>query len=103
MSFQKTTVKQSLQVLNVDWKFCFHGFTYCISRDFAVFVHFDLFFQSFQVLVYILQNVTNFLRNEHFVYIFDGEKTMPIFRKIKFVCKLMHFEHNNAENVAMRR
>ena len=95
MSSQKTTVKQSFQVLNVDWKFCFRGFTYSISRDFAVFVHFDLFFLSFQVLVYILQNVTNFLRNERFVYIFDGE--------IKFVCKLMHFEHNNAENVATRR
>ena len=87
------TVKQSLQVLNVDWQFCFHGFTYCISHDFAVFVRFNLF-------VYILQNVTNFLRNERFVYIFDGEKTMPIFGKIKFVCKLMHFEHDNAENVA---
>ena len=86
MNSQKTTVKQSLQVLNVDWQFCFRGFTYCISHDFA--------------LVYILQNVTNFLRNERFVYIFDGEKTMPIFGKIKFVCKLMHFEHDNAENVA---
>ena len=103
MSSQKTTVKQSLQLLNVDWKFCFRIFTYCISRDFAVFVHFNLFFLSFQVLVYILQNVTNFLRNERFVYIFDGKKTMPVFGKIKFVCKLMHFEHNNAENVAMRR
>ena len=94
------TVKQSLQVLNVDWKFCFRGFTYCISHGFAVFVRFDLFFLSFRVLVYILQNVTNFLRNERFVYIFDGQKTMPIFGKIKFVCKLMHFEHDNAENVA---
>ena len=32
-----------------------------------------------------------------------GEKTMPIFRKIKFVCKLMHFECDNAENAATRR
>ena len=103
MSSQKMTVKQSLQVLNADWKFCFRGFTYCISHDFAVFVRFDLFFLSFRVLVYILQNVTNFLRNERFVYIFDGEKTMPIFGKIKFVCKLMHFEHDNAENVATWR
>ena len=67
-----------------------------------MFVPFGLFFLSFRVLVYILQNVTNFLRNERFVYIFDSEKTMPIFGKIKFVCKLMHFEHGNVENVAMR-
>ena len=66
-----------------------------------VFVHFNLFCLLFWVLVYILINVTNFLQNEHFVYIFDGEKTMPIFGKIKFVCKLMHFESNNEENVAM--
>ena len=25
---------------------------------------------------------------------------MPIFGKIKIVCKLMHFEHDNVENVA---
>ena len=30
MNSQKTTVKQSLQVLNVDWQFCFRCFTYCI-------------------------------------------------------------------------
>ena len=75
MSSQKMTVKQSLQVLNADWKFCFRGFTYFISDDFAVFVRFDLFFLSFWVLVYILQNVTNFLQNERFVYIFDSEET----------------------------
>ena len=28
---------------------------------------------------------------------------MAIFGKIKFVCKLMHFEDDDAENVAMRR
>ena len=99
MNSQETTVKQSLQVLNADWQFCFHGFAYCISGDNCC-VHLFLFFLSFRVLVYILENVTNFLRNERFVYIFDGEKTMPIFGKIKFVCKLMYFEHHNAENVA---
>ena len=81
MNSQKMTVKQSLQVLNVDWQFCFRGFAYCISGDFAAFVRFNLFLVSFRVLVYILQNITNFLRNERFVYIFDGEKTMPIFKK----------------------
>ena len=55
------------------------------------------------VLVDILINVTNFLRNESFVYIFDGEKTMPIFGKIKFVCKLIHLERDDAENVATRK
>ena len=97
MNSQKTAVKQSLQVLNVDWQFCFRGFIYCISHDFALF---RSFLSVVRVLVYILQNVTNFLRNERFVYIFDSEKTMPIFGKIKFVCKLMHFEHDNVENVA---
>ena len=29
----------------------------------------------------MLQNITNFLQNERFVYIFDGEKTMPIIWK----------------------
>ena len=28
---------------------------------------------------------------------------MPIFGQIKFVCKLIHFEHNDAQNVATRR
>ena len=28
---------------------------------------------------------------------------MPIFGKIKFVCKLMHFESEDAKNVATRR
>ena len=68
-----------------------------------LFVRFDLFCLLFWVLVDILINVTNFLRNESFVYIFDGEKTMPIFGKIKFVCKLIHFERGYAENVATRR
>ena len=55
------------------------------------------------MLVDILINVTNFLRNESFVYIFDGEKTMPIFGKIKFVCKLIHLERDDAENVATQK
>ena len=55
------------------------------------------------MLVDILINVTNFLRNESFVYIFDGEKTMLIFGKIKFVCKLIHLERDDAENVATRK
>ena len=38
-------------------------------------------------LLLLLINVTYFLRNERFVYIFDSEKTMPIFGKIKFVSK----------------
>ena len=63
------------------------------------FVRFNLFFLLCQVLVYILINVTNFLRNEHFVYIFDGEKTMPIFGKNK----VMHFERDDAENVTTQR
>ena len=50
-----------------------------------VFVRFDPFCLLFWVLVDILINVTNFLLNESFVYIFDGEKTMPIFEKTKFV------------------
>ena len=83
MNSQKMTVKQSLQVLNVDWQFCFRGFGYCTSGDFAALIRFNLFFLSFRVLVYILQNITNFLRNECFVYIFDGEKTMPTFEKNK--------------------
>ena len=62
-----------------------------------MFVRFDLFCLLFWVLVDILIKVTNFLRNESFVYIFDGEKTMPIFGKIKFVCKLIHFERDDAE------
>ena len=69
----------------------------------VVFVRFDLFCLLFWVLVDILINVTNFLRNESFVYIFDGEKTMPIFGKIKFVCKLIHLERDDAENVATRK
>ena len=31
------------------------------------------------------------------------KKLCPYFEKIKFVCKLMHFEHDDAENVATRR
>ena len=68
-----------------------------------VFVRFDLFCLLFWVLVDILINVTSFPLNESFVYIFDGEKTMPIFGKIKFVCKLIHFERDDAENVGTRR
>ena len=82
----KMTVKQSLQVLNVDWQFCS-----LISGDFAVFFRFDLFFLSFRVLVYILLNVTNFLRNERSVYIFDGDKTMPIFAKNKICMQINAF------------
>ena len=59
-----------------------------ISGDLVVFVRFNLFFNSVVwVLVYILINVTNFLRNERFVYIFDSEKTLPILGKNK-VCIL---------------
>ena len=84
MNSQKMTVKQSLQVLNVDWQFCFRGFAYCISGDFAAFVRFNLFFLSFRVLVYILQNITNFLRNERFVYInfLTVKKLCPYLKKI---------------------
>ena len=60
-----------------------------ISGDLVVFVHFDLFFLLFCLLVYILINITNFLRDERFVYIFDGEKAMPIFGKNK-VCMQMN-------------
>ena len=60
-----------------------------ISSDLVEFVRFDLFFLLFQVLVYILINVTNFLQNERFVYIFDSEKTKPIFGKSK-VCMQMN-------------
>ena len=67
-----------------------------------VVVHFDLFCLLFWVLVYIFINVTSFLRNERF-YIFDGEKLCPYLEKIKFVCKSMHFERDDAENVATRR
>ena len=49
-----------------------------ISGDLVVFVRFDRFFLLFWVLVYSSINVTNFLRNECFVFIFDGGKTMPI-------------------------
>ena len=59
-----------------------------IFDDFAVFVRFDLFFLSFRVLVYILLIVTNFLRNESFVYIFDGEKSMLIFGKNKICMQI---------------
>ena len=91
------TVKQSLQG-KVDWHFCFHGFA--ISGDLVVFVCFNLFFLLFWALVYILINITNFLQNEHFVYILTVEKLCPYFGKIKFVCKLMHFEHDDVENRA---
>ena len=78
------TVKQSFQG-NVDWQFCFRSFAY-------------LFFLLFRVLVCILINVTNFTRNERIVYIFDGEKTMPIFeKKIKLVCKLKRSQRGDAE------
>ena len=60
-----------------------------ISGDLVVFVRFDLFFLLFWLLVYILINITNFLRNERFFYIFDGEKTMPIFGNNK-VCMQMN-------------
>ena len=62
-----------------------------ISGDLVVFVHFDLFFLLFWVLVYIVMNVTNFLRNECFIYIFDREKTMPIFRKNKVCMQINAF------------
>ena len=73
-----------------------------ISSDLVVLVRFDLFFLLFQVLVCILINVTNFLRNEHFVYIFDGEKLCTYLEKRKFVCKLMHSGHDDVENVATK-
>ena len=62
------------------------------------FVRFDPFCLLFWVLVSILINVTNFFRNERFVYIFDGEKTMPVFRKNEVCMQLMHFECDDAEN-----
>ena len=50
---QKTTVKQSLQVLNVDWQFCFCAFAYLsFSPVILVFVCFDLSFLSFRVLIH---------------------------------------------------
>ena len=80
----------------------FVSVTSLISDDLVVFVRFDLFFVLFWLLVYILIKVTNFLRNEHFVYIFDSEKLCPYLEKIKFVHKLMHSECEDAENVATK-
>ena len=68
-----------------------------------LFVRFNLFCLLSWVLVYILIKVTSFLRNERFVYIFNGEKTMPVFGKTKFVCTLMHFERDDAVTVATGR
>ena len=87
----KTTVKQSLPG-NVDWQFCLRGFAHL--GWLVLFVCFDLFcLLLFWVLhvVYILINVTNFLRNEHYVYIFDGEKTMPVFWKNKVCMQINAF------------
>ena len=66
----------------------FLGFTYlqCLVHG----VHFDLFCLLFWVLVYILVNVTNFLRNEG-VYIFNGEKTTPIVGKNKVCMQINAF------------
>ena len=38
-----------------------------------------------------------------FTFLTMKKNYMPIFGKIKFVCKLMHFERDDAENVATRR
>ena len=61
-------------------------------------------FQSFLsvvsgFIIHLNKRYQYFLQNERFVYIFDGEKLCPYLEKIKFVCKLMHFEHYKAENV----
>ena len=65
-------------------------------------IYWSSFLLLFRVLVYILINVTNFLRNKRFVYIFHGQKLCYL-EKIEFVRKLMHFERDDAENVAKRR
>ena len=62
-----------------------------ISSDLVVFVHFNLFFLLFRVLVYILINVINFLQNEHFVYIFESEKNYAHIWKSKVCMQINAF------------
>ena len=88
MKQNKRTVKQSLQ--GKDWQFCFDGLTLispvirgvCLSQSFLSVV---------LVLVDILRNINNFLQNEHFIYIFDSEKTMPTFGKNKVCMEINAF------------